>query len=200
MADVGGYNMRQMPNFTPEQMDLFKSMFSNVGPGSYLSRLAGGDQALFEQMEQPAQRQFAQQQGQIASRFSGMGQGAQKGSGFQNTMNQASQDFSSQLQQNRMGLQKDALNDLMNMSNSLLNQRPYENFLQPKKKSFLETLFTQGLPMLGQAYGNYQNQQKGFGNNSFGNNSFGNNSFGGNSAGGNNMADIMKLLPLLAML
>lgn len=189
MAEVGGYNMRQMPNYTPEQMDLFKSLFSNVGPGSYLSRLAGGDQALFDQIEQPAKRQFGEQQGQIASRFSNSGMGARRGSGFNNSMNQASQDFSSQLQQNRMGLQKDALSDLMNMSNQLLGQKPYNNFLQPKKKSFLETLFTEGLPMFGQAAGNMQGmggqqqQQQG--------------GAGGNSAGG---AEWMKLLPLLAML
>jgi hypothetical protein len=153
MADIGGYNFRQMPNFTPEQMELFKSQFQHLMPGSFTSRLAGGDQSLFDEMEAPAMKQFGQMQGQLGSRFSGMGMGARRGSGFKNTMNQATSDFASQLQQQRMGLQRNAIQDLMGMSNTLLGQKPYENFLQPKKKSFLETLFTEGLPVFGQAWG-----------------------------------------------
>lgn len=129
-----GYKAGRIQQFTPEQMQLFESLFGQLGPGSNLARLAGGDQSMFEQMEAPAMRQFQGIQGQIASRFSGMGSGGRRSSGFQNTMNQAGSDFSQDLQSRRMDLQRQALQDLMGMSHSLLNQRPYEQFLYEKKK------------------------------------------------------------------
>ena len=79
-----GYEQGTLQQFTPEQMNLFKSMFGQVGPDSFLGKLAGGDQSMFEQMEAPAMRQFQGLQGQLASRFSGMGMGSRRGSGFQN--------------------------------------------------------------------------------------------------------------------
>jgi len=135
-----GYSQGRMQNFTPEQMQLFQSMFSDVGPDSYLSRLAGGDQSTFEQMEAPAMRQFSGLQGQLASRFSGMGTGARKSSGFQNTANQATSDFAQQLQSRRQDLQRQAMQDLRGMRGDLLGQRPYENFLTEDKPGFLQSI------------------------------------------------------------
>jgi len=149
----GGYRPAQLQQFTPEQMKLFQSMFSQIGPESFLSKLAGGDQSMFEQMEAPAMRQFQGMQGQMASRFSGMGSGARRSSGFQNTMNQASSDFAQQLQANRMGLQRQAIQDLMGMSSNLLQQRPYEQMLLKKQPSFLKSLLSGGVNALGQAAG-----------------------------------------------
>lgn len=137
-----GYKMGQVQNFTPEMMQLFQSLFSHLGGGSYLSRLASGDQSLFAEMEAPAMRQFGELQGNLASRFSGAGgaMSARRGSGFSNAMNQATSDFASQLQAQRQGLQRQAIMDLMNLSGSLLQQRPYESFLTKKAPSFLESL------------------------------------------------------------
>src|SRR5580698_10554595 len=86
-----GYQKGQLSQFTPEQMQLFQSMFGQVAPGSYLSKLASGDQSQFDQLEAPAMRQFGELQGNIASRFSaGFGgpgaSSARHRSGFQNTM------------------------------------------------------------------------------------------------------------------
>lgn len=128
-----GYKARQFQQFTPDQMELFKQMFSHVGPDSYLSKLAGGDEETFQQMEAPALRQFSGLQGGLASRFSGMGMGARNSSGFQNTSNAAASNFAQQLQSNRQGLQRQALQDLMSMSGNLLQQQPYENFLEKKQ-------------------------------------------------------------------
>lgn len=139
-----GYNKGQLSQFTPEQMSLFQSLFGQVAPGGYLSRLASGDQSQFEQLEAPALRQFGQLQGNIASRFSGMGTGARRSSGFQNTMNQASSDFTQQLQSQRMDLQRQALMDLMGISESLLSQRPYDKFLTEKPVPFWQKL-TEGV-------------------------------------------------------
>lgn len=137
-----GYKAGRLQQFSPEQMQLFSQLFSNVSPDSYLSRLAGGDQSLFDEMERPALRQFGALQGNIASRFSGMGSGARRSSGFQNAMNAASSDFAQQLQSNRQNLQQQAIKDLMGLSQSLLNQRPYESFLTKKqhKPSFFDQI------------------------------------------------------------
>lgn len=124
-----GYSKGQVQNFTPEAMQLYKQLFSHLGPDSYLSKLAGGDEELFRQIEAPALKQFGGIQGNIASRFSGMGTGGRKSSGFMNTQNQAAQDFAGQLQSQRQGLMSQALKDLMGMSNQLLGQKPYDNFL-----------------------------------------------------------------------
>jgi len=49
-----GFRAAQLQNFTPEQQKLFSRSFGHLAPDSYLSRLAGGDEALFEEMEAPA--------------------------------------------------------------------------------------------------------------------------------------------------
>lgn len=133
-----GYAQFSMQNFTPEQMKLFSDTFGQLSPDSYTSRLAKGDQGIFNEIEAPALKQFNEVQGNIASRFSGMGMGGRNSSGFQNATNQAASDFAQQLQSNRQSLQRNAFKDLMEMTNSLLNQRPYERGLVEKGPSNLE--------------------------------------------------------------
>lgn len=119
-----GYQKYSLQQFTPEQMGLFQQLFGKIGPESFLSKLAGGDEATFDQMEEPALRQFGELQSGLASKFSGMGMGGRQSSGFQNALTSASQDFAGQLQSNRQNLQRQAIMDLMGLSNQLLNQRP----------------------------------------------------------------------------
>jgi hypothetical protein len=146
MGDVipKGYRTGQLQQFTPEQMQLFQQLFSNLGQGSFLSQLAGGEEGAFSQLEAPALRQFNSLQGNIASRFSGMGSGARRSSGFANTLNQATSDFAQQLQSQRLGLQQQALRDLMGFSESLLGQRPQERTLIKKQMPFWQQLLLQG--------------------------------------------------------
>lgn len=127
-----GYQKGQLQQFSPEQMQLFQQLFSHVGPDSYLSKLAGGDESTFDQMEAPAHRQFNEQIGNLANRFSGSGTGGRHSSGFQNTTTAAASNFSQDLASKRQDLQRQALMDLMGISNSLLGQRPQENFLSEK--------------------------------------------------------------------
>jgi hypothetical protein len=153
---IPGY--QAVNNWTPQQLQLFQNMFSQVSPESYTSRLAGGDQSLFQEMEQPAMRQFGELQGNIASRFSqgGGGPGAmssRRSSGFQNTMNQASSNFAQDLQSRRQDLQRQAISDLTGMSSELLGQNPYS--YMPKKSSFWEQLMGNLSGGAGQALGNY---------------------------------------------
>lgn len=149
-----GYKQGTMQNFTPEQMKLFKQLFSNLGPDSYLARLAAGEEGIFDEIEAPAFRQFGELQGDISSRFSGMGMGGRHGSGFQNEMNTAASNFAQDLQAQRMGLRNQALKDLMGMSSDLLGQRPQENFLVQKqqKKSGWGGAIGAGAGALGASY------------------------------------------------
>jgi hypothetical protein len=135
-----GYKAGRLANFTPEQMQLFQQIFSQVSPDSFTGKLASGDEDAFQQMEAPAYRDFAGVQGNIASRFSGMGLGGRKSSGFQNTINAASSNFAQDLQSRRVGLQQQAIKDLHSMSSDLLGQRPYENYLVKKEKPWWQEL------------------------------------------------------------
>jgi len=150
-----GYQKGQLSQFSPEQMQLFGSLFGHVQPGSFLSKLAGGGQGMFDQLEAPALRQFGELQGNIASRFSGFGSGARHSSGFQNTMNQYASNFAQDLQSQRLGLQSNALQQLMQLSESLLGQRPSQNFLIEKQQqpSFWNQLAGIGFPLLGAGLG-----------------------------------------------
>lgn len=150
-----GYQTGSVQQFTPEQMQLFQSLFSHLSPGSYLSRLAGGDESIFRDIEAPAWKQFGEAQGQNASRFSGFGMGARNGSGFQNSQNQASVDFATGLASRRQEMQRQAISDLLGMGNQLLGQRPQENFLVRKQNrpSFLQSLIGGGSALAGAAIG-----------------------------------------------
>lgn len=150
-----GYQRGQLQQFTPEQQQLFQRLFSQVSPDSFLSRLSQGDEGTFGQLEAPAFRQFGQLQGNIASRFSGMGSGARRSSGFQNAMSGAATDLAERLQSQRMGLQQQAIRDLMGMSQQLLSQRPYEQFLmqQQHEPSFLQSLIGGVAPIAGATLG-----------------------------------------------
>lgn len=130
-----GYN--KFSQFSPEQQQLFEQSFSQVSPDSYLSKLAGGDQSTFEAMERPAWRQFQEAQGQLGSRFSQLSPGAmsaQRGSGFQNQASQASSDFAMNLQAQRQGLQRQALQDLRGFTNDLLGQQSFGLVEKPQKQ------------------------------------------------------------------
>jgi len=144
MPNISGYKKKSLPNFTPEQMQLFQSLFQHLQPGSYLSKLAGGDEELFNEMEAPALRQFSGTLGNIGSKFAGMGQGAMRSSGFKNTLSQAASDFSQDLQSRRQELQRQAIMDLLGLSGQLLGQKPYESMYQPKGGNFLQSLLGAG--------------------------------------------------------
>jgi hypothetical protein len=144
MSAPTGYSSYQ--KFTPEQMNLFRSLFSQVGPESRTARLAQGDEDIFSQIEAPALRQFSGIQGGLASRFSGMGMGGRHGSGFQHATNQAAQEYSQDLQSKRQQLQRQALQDLFGFSESLLGQQP--TGLVQKPPSFWEQLLQGSGPLL----------------------------------------------------
>ena len=139
-----GMNLSRINQYTPEQEQLSSQSFANVGPDSYTSRLAQGDQSAFEETERPALRQFSGLQGNIASRFSGQGLGGRRSSGFQNTMNEASSDFAQRLQAKRHEMRTGAIRDLHSMSQDLLGNRQYDQQLSEKAKPWWQE-FASGL-------------------------------------------------------
>ena len=145
-AGLKGTGYKQVQNFTPEQMQLFQRLFGQVAPESGLSRLASGSPEAFEQLEAPAYQQFNEQLGNIANRFSGAGTGARRSSGFQQATSGAAQNFAQQLQAQRLGLQRQAMHDLMGMSQQLLG---HESYLTPEKKPFWKELLSSGAGGIG---------------------------------------------------
>lgn len=148
-----GYELGRLQQFTPEQMQQYQQQFGNISSTSDLARMASGEEGIFNEMEAPAMRQFSQQQGGIASRFSQAGLGGRKSSGFQNFLGQQGADFAQNLQAQRQQLQRQALQDLMGYSNQLLGQRPEEQFLTDKKTPWWYSLIQGGSPIAGGALG-----------------------------------------------
>lgn len=152
---VGQYDVMTQPRFTPEQMQLFSQMMGMASPSSFTGRLAQGDQGLFSQMEAPAERQFAQALGGLGSRFSGMGTGARSSSGAALAGAGLGTDLAQSLQAQRLGLQRQAIGDLMGMGRELLSTSPYNTFLQPTARPWWQEALlggaqglAQGLPMM----------------------------------------------------
>jgi len=133
-----GYSKSKIQQFTPEQMQLLEQMIGHLGPEGWLSKLASGDESAFEQIEAPQKRQFGEQLGGIASKFSGLGMGGQKSSGFRNTLNSASSNFAQELGAQRQGLKSQAFKDLMGFTNQALGQKPYDTGLSEDPESFGE--------------------------------------------------------------
>lgn len=148
---ISGHKLKSIPNFTPQQMQLFQSLLGGVGGGAnaglgFLSKLAGGDESAFEQMEAPAYASFNKTLGQLGSRFSQFG--AQDSSAFQNALSGAGSDLAQQLQGQRSQLQSDAISKLLGFSGQLLGQKPYENVLQKDNGIDFGQILSTALPAL----------------------------------------------------
>lgn len=135
-----GYQEIQTPTKNAAQMDIFNQYNAGSKEGRAaalkgLSGIASGDESTFQQLEAPAHRQFGQLQGQIASRFSGMGSGGRRSSGHQNAQSGAATDFAERLQGQRLGLQQNAWEQLLGMGSHLFDSNLFESSLIPKKKS-----------------------------------------------------------------
>lgn len=154
-----GYTTGQMQQYTPEMMELYQQMMSQVSPDSYLGRLAAGDEGIFSEIEKPALQQFQGVLGGIASKFSGMGMGGRHSSGFGLSTSAAAQDFAGQLQSQRQGLQQQAIKDLAGISSDLLDKKPFESFAIKKAPSFGEVFLESLAKELGALPGAYAKSQ-----------------------------------------
>jgi hypothetical protein len=156
-----GYNQVTIPNKTPQQMGLFNQGAEGLSQGfpqilQQLMQMAqGGDEKSWGQLEAPAMRQFGELQGNIASRFSGAGTGARRSSGFNNAQSGAATDLAERLQSNRLGLQNQAQQSLMQMYQNLIGQDLNTTSLIPKKKKWWEELIPSLAGAAGQAAGQF---------------------------------------------
>lgn len=148
-----GYNKTKIQKYTPEATQQYQDLYGQVDKNSYTARLANGDQSMFEEIEAPAMRQFQALQGDVSSRFSGMGMGARRGSGFQNEMNQQTSNFAQDLQSKRSEMRRNAISDLMGMSKDLMDRNPYEVSMQKKEPSWWQKALGGGSGIVGGAAG-----------------------------------------------
>jgi hypothetical protein len=167
-----GYKAIQTSTKTPGQLDYYNKIMGGIGQGTdaalqgLTSQALGGNEDYWKQLEAPAKRQFQEQQGQIASRFSGMGSGGRNSSGHQNAQSGASVDFAERLGAQRLGLQKQAWEQLLGMGTHLFDQNLFETSIIPKKKKWWESgleALSGGLGTLGGTFGGYGAGKKIFG-------------------------------------
>ena len=157
-----GYNQVQTPRLSPEQQQLFSHVMGIGQKGitntvdQLSQRAGGGTPEYWEQQEAPAMRQFNELQGNLASRFSGMGSGARKSSGFQNIANSAASSFAEQLQSNRQGLQSDAMKQLLELYSNLIGTDTQDTAFfsdKQKKQPFWKELLGSGSQGIGKLLG-----------------------------------------------
>jgi hypothetical protein len=159
-----GYNAINVPKLSPQQQQLFQQVFSGVqgGFGKGLGQLGnlagGGSEADWSALEGPALRQFSEQIGQLSSRFSGGGGGqgalgARKSSGFHNQAGGAAADLAERLQSQRLGHQQNAMQQLMQLYQSLMGTQQFETGFTPKQKPFWQELLGGAASGIGQGLG-----------------------------------------------
>jgi len=136
-GNISGYNLRNIPQYGPQQMQLFERLLGSLlggggleGGVDFLSRLAGGDESMFEELEAPAYASFQKTLGDLGSRFAGLG--ALDSSGFQQATSGAASELAQNLQAQRLGLQSGAIERLLGLSDRALQARPYETYLEAK--------------------------------------------------------------------
>lgn len=152
-----GYNVKNVQQFTPEQMQLFQMLLSGLtqegglgGGFDFLKKLSSGEDSAFQQMEAPYFSALEKGLGQTASRFSRFG--ARDSSAFENALAGQTSDMAMQLGAQRNQMQMNALNSLLGLSSNLLGQKPFETMLQEKKSgidwSSIGSSALQALPQL----------------------------------------------------
>ena len=129
------YKQTQLPNMAPNQMELLNQLIGGIKPGvsggiQYLNKLASGDESLFQQLEAPAHRQFEENLGKIGNRYSHLG--AQDSNYFENAVSGEGAKMAENLASQRMGLQNQAIKQLLGQSNQLLGAKPYEYGFEEK--------------------------------------------------------------------
>lgn len=121
------------PIFDPEQENLLNQILGGIQPGigsgiQNLQNILGGEQEQFEAFQRPARRYFEQQTlPTIAERFTGtFGEGSQRSSAFGQALGTAGRELEENLASQRIGMQGDALSQLMKLLGPALQPRRYQ--------------------------------------------------------------------------
>jgi len=146
------------PLFDPAQENILNqilgSLQGQLGGGlQNLQNIIGGDQGTFEAFERPARRGFEQQTlPTIAERFTGeFGPGSQRSSAFGQALGTAGRELEEDLFSKRIGMQGDALSQLLQLLSPALSPRRTQ-YQRPRQPGFLESLgvpLAQGLTSFG---------------------------------------------------
>jgi hypothetical protein len=130
-SNISGYLTRSGGNYSPQLKQLFSQLLGGlqggrgIGQGlNQLSGLAGGNEEAFNQLEAPTYTAFDKLLGQIGARFAGYGSGALNSSAFQNATSGAAGELAQNLGAQRMGIQQNALDRLLSLSDTLLSKAP----------------------------------------------------------------------------
>ncbi len=136
-GNISGYNLRNVPQFTPQMMQIFEQLLGSLQGGGgleggvdFLSQLAGGEEGAFEKAEAPAYSAFNKMAGQIGSRYSQLG--ARDSSSFQQAISGGAAQLSENLGEKRLGMQTSAIDKILGLSEGLMGQKPYDTSLEPK--------------------------------------------------------------------
>ncbi len=173
-SGASGTGMKEVQTsvMTPQKHAFYNALMGGTQQGiagglGHLSDVAGGgSEAMHSQIEAPAMSQFGSMMGQLGSRFSGMGTGARKSSGFQQATGGAATDLAERLASQRQGLQQNAISQLMDLSRTLLSTPEFETSLIAKKQPFWKELLGSAVPALaggiGQVGGMMAGKKMGF--------------------------------------
>ena len=134
------------PIYNPQQEQLLNTALGGLQQQlplglQNLRNILGGDEETFESFFAPARRNFEQKTlPSIAERFTGMlGEGSQRSSAFGQQLGEAGKSLEEDIFSQRIGMQQDALMQLLQLMSPALAQREYE-YTTPRQAGFLENL------------------------------------------------------------
>jgi len=153
-----GAKTKTKPIFNPQQEAILNQLLGGLQQQlpqglQNLQNILGGGEEDFAAFERPARRGFEQETlPTIAERFTGaFGPGSQRSSAFGQALGTAGRELEENLLAKRMGLQTDALSQLMSMLGPATSPRQYQ-YQQPRRTGFLESLLTSTAQGLGAGF------------------------------------------------
>lgn len=149
------------PIYNPQQENVLNQLLGALGqqlPSGLqnLQNILGGSPEHFAAFEAPARRAFEQQTlPTIAERFTGQfGEGSQRSSAFGQALGQAGRELEENLFSSRIGMQGDALSQLLSILGPATSPRQYQ-YTTPRRPGFLEGISGPLLQAAGTALGMY---------------------------------------------
>lgn len=136
--------------YNPQQEQLLNQILSSMGGPmasgmQNIQNILGGDQASFDAFQRPTRRGFEQQTlPSIAERFTGsFGEGSDQSSAFGQAIGTAGREMEEDLFSQRMGMQSDAFNQLMQLLGPAMTQQQ-QQYTTNRQPGFLESF---GVPL-----------------------------------------------------
>lgn len=151
-----GSKTKTKPIYNPQQEDILNQILGSLS-GQFpqglqnLQNILGGNEETFRQFEAPARRGFEQQTlPSIAERFTGQfGTGSQQSSAFGQALGTAGRELEENLLSKRIGLQGDALSQLLQLLGPATSPRQYQ-YTKPRRPGILENVGAGASQGLGQ--------------------------------------------------